>query len=155
MTASETRSRRHRSRATWLLPLLVPLTACAGGPGKAPASTGEELFAERAPLASCGDVTTRPGRDEGAPTAELAEGYACLDAAAAGEGAELVVRFLTVEGDPVVQYWRTGPGIDGLEGYTDGTQDRFGAGLWTYQACPENVTAAEPRGCEAGPLVEG
>ncbi|HWV79256.1 MAG TPA: hypothetical protein VN027_18250 [Isoptericola sp.] len=148
-------------RSRWLISAgcgvagLAALAGCAGGPGASPASTGEELFAERAPLPSCGEVTARPDLGEGEPKAELAEAYACLDAAASGEGAELVVRSLTVEGDPIVEYWRTGPGIDGLEVYSDNTQDTYGDQVWRHRVCPGTATVAEPEDCEEWALVEG
>ncbi|MFD6178165.1 MULTISPECIES: hypothetical protein [unclassified Isoptericola] len=134
-------SPRGRRAVAWCVPCLALLGAC--GPGN-----GEDAFAAREPLPSCGEVTARPDLGEGEPKAELTEAFACLDAASArGEGAELLVRSLTVEGDPIVEYHRVGPGIDGLEIYVDGTQDTFGERIWTYRSCPDTVTAAEPLGC--------
>ncbi|MFE6971551.1 hypothetical protein [Isoptericola sp. NPDC057653] len=140
MTRSDGR-RRRLAAAAWGVPCLALLGAC--GPGN-----GEDAFAAREPLPTCGEVTARPDLGEGEPTTELAEAFACLDAASArGDGAELIVRSRTIEGDPIVEYHRVGPGIDGLEVYVDGTQDAFGDRTWTYRSCPETVTAADPLGC--------
>ncbi|MFD6135926.1 hypothetical protein [Isoptericola sp. NPDC060257] len=147
MTWSDGRSRRLLAAACGVACVVLP-AACGADEGKA-------VFDAREPLPSCGDVTTRPDLDVEEPSAALAEAYACLDAAAAGEGAELVVRSLTVEGDPIVEYWRTGPGIDGLEIYTDGTQDTFGDQVWSHQTCPETETVTEPLGCQERAVVEG
>ncbi|MFE5308687.1 hypothetical protein [Isoptericola sp. NPDC056578] len=148
MTWSDGRSRR-LSAAACGVACLGLLAAC--GPGD-----GEDVFAAREPLPTCGEVTARPDLGEGEPKAELADAFACLDEAAArGEGAELLVRSLTVEGDPIVEYHRVGPGIDGLEVYVDGTRDTFGDQIWTYRSCPGTVTTSEPQGCWESGLVEG
>ncbi|MEU2202470.1 hypothetical protein [Isoptericola sp. NPDC019482] len=147
MTWSDGRSRRPLAAACGMA-CLVLLAACGAG-------DGEDVFAARDPLPTCGEVTARPDLGEDEPEAELAEAFACLDAAASGAGAELVVRSLTVEGDPIVEYHRVGPGIDGLEVYVDGTQDTYGEQIWTYRSCPDTVTASEPLGCWESGLVEG
>lgn len=148
MTWSDGRSRRFFGAACGVACLGL-LAACGSG-------NGEDAFAAREPLPTCGEVTARPDLGEGEPKAELAEAFACLDEAAArGEGAELLVRSLTVEGDPIVEYHRVGPDIEGLEVYVDGTQDTYGEQLWTYRSCPDTATASEPLGCWESGLVEG
>jgi hypothetical protein len=148
MTWSDDR-RRRLAAAAWGVTCLALLGAC--GPGN-----GEDVFADRDTLPTCGEVTARPDLGDGEPKAELTEAFACLDAASAqGDGAELIVRYLTVEGDPIVEYHRVGPGIDGLEIYVDATQDTYGDQIWSYRSCPGTVTAAEPLGCWDAGLVEG
>jgi hypothetical protein len=56
------------------------------------------------------------------------------------KGAELVVSAPTVEGDPIVTYYRVLPG-GGVEIFVDSTLDEFGgdgAG-WSLQRCPPAV----------------
>jgi len=156
MTASDggSRGRTLRRAAACAALGTLALAGCAGDPG-------QEVFDQREPLASCGEVTadsaTGPSDPDVVAEARAARdaGFACLDAAAAGEGAELVVTSTTVEGDPIVEYHRVGPTIDGLEIYTDGTQDTFGEQVWTYRSCPDTVTASEPLGCWESAIVEG
>ncbi|MFE5337359.1 hypothetical protein ACFQ8E_15720 [Isoptericola sp. NPDC056573] len=147
MTWSDDR-RRRAAAAAWGVPCLALLGACGQG-------NGEDAFAAREPLPTCGDVTVPQDLDPGEESAELVAGYACLDAATEAEGAELVLRYLSDECDPIVEYWRVGPGIDGTEAYIDATQDTFGDPVWWYNSCPRTVTAAEPRGCDGWPLGEG
>jgi hypothetical protein len=53
---------------------------------------------------------------------------------AAGRGAELSVTYPTVEGDPITDYYRVTP--EGhFEVYSDGTEDRYGDGRWSYTDC--------------------
>jgi hypothetical protein len=90
--------------------------------GDAPA-----VFRDRAAFRSCGEVVlAQGGRISPA-------GVRCL-AATPTEGRELVVESPTTEGDPVVRYYRTGPGIQGVEIFEDATRDRFGGG-WHHSLC--------------------
>lgn len=137
----------HAGRAPAVVaPALVALLAlavagCGGSPG--PASSPTDPLAARAPLTSCGTVDL--GQGEAVP--ETA--WDCLDQAT-DAGAELVVSTPTTEGDPIVTYYRVGPGIDGLEVYVDNRADRF-AGVddrgVTRQLCPATTTAQDPAGC--------
>ncbi|MET0788283.1 MAG: hypothetical protein ABWY33_03480 [Cellulomonas sp.] len=118
------------------LGVALAVSACGGGGGNAPAT-----FTERAELPSCGEV--RPDQGTGVDD----DAWACLDHAATGDGAELVVTALSTEGDPITTYYRVGPGIDGVEVFVDSTQDGWGVQGWNHQVCPDTVTAAEPLGC--------
>ncbi len=118
---------------------LAVLTACGlVGGSDAPAS-----FTEREPLGSCGEIEL--GQGESVPD----DAWECLDAGLV-EGAELVVRAPTTEGDPIVRYYRVGPAIDGLEIFTDGTADSFGDGGWTHELCPATEDVRDPQGCSEG-----
>lgn len=77
------------------------------------------------------------------------ESWTCLDDADDETGAELVVTAPTIEGDPIVTYYRVGPAIAGLEIYVDSTKDAFGdsANPWQYESCPATVAAKRPSGC--------
>ncbi|WP_456826845.1 hypothetical protein [Cellulomonas sp. P5_E12] len=114
------------------------LAGCGAGEDVPP-----ESFASRAALPSCGELEIAQG--ETIP----AEAWQCLDEADARAGAELVVTSPTTEGDPITTYFRVGPGIDGLEVFTDSSQDAFGGDgpAWTHQVCPDTVTSADPLGC--------
>ena len=84
-------------------------------------------FRDRAPFRSCGEVVLAQGGQ--IPPARLR----CL-AATPAEGRELVVQSSTVEGDPIVRYYRTGPDLDGVDVFEDATRDRFGGG-WRHSLC--------------------
>ncbi|WP_154795264.1 hypothetical protein [Occultella kanbiaonis] len=89
-------------------------------------------FREREPLPSCGDVVFEQG------AFDWPDGVvACLNAAGGpdGAGAEVAVQGPTTEGDPIVTYYRVGAGIDGVEIFTDATQDRFGPRTWDQGTC--------------------
>jgi hypothetical protein len=104
------------------LALLCGLTGCAGtGPPTA--------FEERPPLMSCGTVTVAHAEPAGPEVDCFAE------AIEDGRAAELVVRGTTIEGDPVVDYYRTVPGTPGIEVFHDATQDAFGSGTWEHYRC--------------------
>ena len=60
--------------------------------------------------------------------------WACLTNGAAG-GAQLVLVRPTTEGDPIVTYYRSGPGIDGVRVFTDRSSDSFGSQGWLVQTC--------------------
>ncbi|MBN0041792.1 hypothetical protein JN535_16650 [Cellulosimicrobium cellulans] len=99
-------------------------------------------FVNRDPLDSCGDLRLDQG--ESVPD----DAYRCLDDAAA-TGAELVVTLPTTEGDPIVNYYRVGPGIEGLEIFVDATRDTYGSGQWAHLRCPAAESASEPGECRA------
>ena len=87
-----------------------------------------EAFVTRKPLFSCGDFVLAPG----ATVPEVA--WDCLTAGVEG-GAELVIVRSTTEGDPIITYYRVGPGIDGVETFTDTSFDSFGSGDWERTTC--------------------
>lgn len=137
-----------------LLALALALAGCATatpGPGSTPtpddviessrtSATAPAAFLDRDELASCGEVELTQG--ESIPD----EAYDCMDAAFA-TGAELVVLAPTTEGDPIVTYYRVGPGIDGMEYFIDSTLDQYGFG-WAQLRCPGTTTLREPQACE-------
>ncbi|GAA2753070.1 hypothetical protein [Amnibacterium kyonggiense] len=84
-------------------------------------------FRDRPPFRSCGQLEVERGG--GVP----ADRIACL-ATTPGEGRELIVVTSTAEGAPVVRYYRTGPGITGVEIFEDATDDRVG-GAWRRLDC--------------------
>jgi len=132
------------ARATIVPTLAIALTlgACGFSPvGGAPAGGAFSSFTDRTVLASCGELSL--GQGEEVP----ADAWACMDAAS-DSGAELVVEMPTTEGDPILTYYRVGPGIDGLELFSDTTQDSFGPRTWSHEVCPDTVTVSEPLGCE-------
>ena len=106
-----------------LAPDLAELVAPSAGPAY-------QRWLGRSTLASCGVVDT--GRRPSELTVGEQAGYDCLESARdAGEGAELQVDQVTVEGDPVTSWYRVTP--EGrLEVYTDATADAFGSGRWEY-----------------------
>jgi hypothetical protein len=108
------------------------------GPTDAPAGTGviassrtspeaPAPFRDRPPFRSCGEVVLARGQQ--VPPARIR----CL-AATPTVGTELVVASATAEGDAIVRYYRTGPGIDGVDIFEDATRDRFGGG-WHHSLC--------------------
>jgi hypothetical protein len=82
----------------------------------------------REPLPFCGTETQ--------PAESLAlEVRRCfVEAAAAGEPAEMLVRATTIEGGTVHYLYRTTPG-NPFEQIIDGTGDSFGSGRWERQVC--------------------
>lgn len=96
-------------------------------------------FRQREPLPSCGDVELAQG--ETVPD----QAWACMNAAFGG-GGELAVLQPTVEGDPIVTFYRVGPDIRGMDLIIDSTLDTFGFG-WLVQHCVDSVDAREPAGC--------
>jgi hypothetical protein len=126
--------------STCLVTLL--LAACWIGDGRsAEDRAAEKWFHERQPLASCGEIELRQGEPEIPPVA-----VACMDTAF-GSGAELVVTSLTIEGDPIVAYYRVGPGIDGLEIYRDNRDDAYRGSDWDLTRCPGTTTVTAPQAC--------
>jgi|GEM_PF-2346202 len=87
-----------------------------------------EAFTNRKPLLSCGEFVL----GHGAQVPD--EAWDCL-AAGADAGAELVEVYPTIEGDPIINYYRVGPDIDGVEYFVDSTYDNFGSGEWEHLVC--------------------
>jgi hypothetical protein len=138
-------------RSTRVGALLLPLVALALIPvGVHVASSREPAaFRQRSALPSCGSVEAGLG-------GELPRGPArCLSAALrAGAGAELRVVLTTVEGDPVLTWYRALPG-GGAEVFTDGTRDSFGPGDWARASCPAATSVDALGTCTSQPLSRG
>lgn len=87
-----------------------------------------DTFRERKPFLSCGEFVL----DQGAEVPQAA--WDCL-AGGVADGAELVEVRPTIEGDPVISYYRVGPGIAGVEIYYDASFDAYGSGEWSRTLC--------------------
>lgn len=95
-----------------------------------------EAFTNRKPLFSCGEFVL--GQGASMPPAA----WDCL-AEHLETGAELVEVQPTIEGDPIMSYYRVGPEIDGMEYFNDPTFDKFGADEWTHMVCalaPDDIS---------------
>jgi hypothetical protein len=92
----------------------------------------------RRPLPSCGTVQLRQGESLGS---HGKKGIECLRAGRdSGRGGELRIRYPTVEGDPITEYYRVTP-KGTTEVYTDATNDPNGDQRWHYGRCdrPKSV----------------
>lgn len=134
---ADRRTARNRTRATVACgALLGTLTGCSVL-GSDPV---EEQWESRAHLTSCGSLRLDQmqtlevdGRDE----------VSCLERALeSGTGAELTIRYPTVEGDPVTEYYRVTPS-GSTEVYTDATQDAFDDGASHFASCDDPGSAQE------------
>ncbi|MEU3553700.1 hypothetical protein [Streptomyces fragilis] len=98
-------------------------------------------FEARDPYRSCGDVTLAQGQELGS---RAKREIGCLRRAHdRDEGAELKVTALTVEGDPVREYYRVTP-HGALEIYTDSTDDPWSDGRWSSSGCDDPDWNPEP-----------
>lgn len=137
-------------RSIYSVALVVIVAACSSLlPSGLPAQ-----FVNRPALPSCG-AEVRAQRDGPDPVAR-----SCLMSAFDEQrSAELVSTRPTVEGDPIVTYFRVWPTADiAVEVYTDSSRDKFGSAAWTYSACERLVPAAgdevfEVAGCPDEPQV--
>lgn len=84
-------------------------------------------FRDRTPFTSCGTVQLQQG--DPIPATRIA----CLVGGTTA-GRELVVTSPTTDGDPIVRYFRVGPGISGVQLFTDATADPNGGG-WSRTTC--------------------
>lgn len=114
------------------------LTATVAGCSMLRGDPVRDQWEDRSTLPSCGEVALEQGdllRREG--RSELACLRSALDS---GEGAELLVRFPTVEGDPVTEYYRVTP-AGTTEIYVDSTKDENSDQEWSFAECkqPESV----------------
>lgn len=97
-------------------------------------------FVKRAHLPSCGTYKLGQG-EQRVP----APGIACLfDAVGGPVGGELGLSRPTIEGDPLVAWYRALPNSDHIEVFRDTTADRYGSGQWTYEVCSTGRGALEP-----------
>ncbi len=100
----------------------------------------EKQWESRASLPGCGLLRLQQGEEvEVDGKTELA----CLQRAHdSGAGAELSVRELTTEGDPITIYYRVT--ADGsTEAYIDSTHDAFGSRRWSFASCDEPETVLD------------
>jgi hypothetical protein len=100
----------------------------------------QEQWESRDSLPSCGSLQLGQGesiRSDGKHE------IACLRRARDdGRGAELRVRFPTVEGDPITEYYRVTP--EGTtEVYTDATEDENSDERWHFAKCAEPETVLD------------
>lgn len=127
-------TRRHPSVATLLA---VGLLVLAVGSlvwvvhelavGQVPAA-----FRDRTPYPRCPAITVPQGRSTPESLAQ------CLTTPAARrDGAEVEVRSVTTEGDPVVTHYRVSPGRGEVDVFTDASADRFGTDEWGWVRCPD------------------
>lgn len=128
--------REHRRFRVLLGVALVAVVVVVVGPW----FSAEGRFDRRERLPSCGHV------ELGGTGSVDDASWACLDAAW-DTGAELSVMTPTTEGDPTYQYYRVGPGIDGLEVYRDTTSDTYGNGRWSHDVCPGEDVADARSSC--------
>jgi len=130
----------------------LALSACAGtGTGKSYTSLEDLLaqsssssdapraFSKRTPLEPCG-----PFESSQAEAPE--ELFDCLNSAASN-GTEAVLVSYTVEGDPLVRYYRWVPGGEHVEVFTDGSFDNYG-GSWSLSVCPPPEKLEHLEACE-------
>ena len=119
--------------ASWAL--LAGVTGCSLG-----SDPVESQWESRDSLTSCGSL--RLGQMDTLEVDGKTE-VACLQRALISrEGAELVVRYPTTEGDPVTDYYRV-TATGSTEVYTDATQDAFSDGKWHYGSCNDPKTALD------------
>ena len=112
---------------------LAMLSGCGSDPVR-------EQWASRDSLADCGSLDLEQGDAlEEKGTREIA----CLDRAldSGGDG-ELVVRYPTVEGDPITEYYRVLS--DGTtEVYVDSTEDPNSDQTWGFASCDQPTSALD------------
>lgn len=91
----------------------------------------QQQFEERDQLPSCGALNLDQAQTLKDQKAELA----CMkDALKSGNGAELKVEHPTIEGDPIVSYYRVLS--DGsTEVYVDSTKDGYSDQKWSFASC--------------------
>ena len=77
------------------------------------------------------------------------EAVDCFEAALSeGTGAELVVVYSTIEGDPITAYYRAVPDGREVEIFSDNRQDAFRGVAWHYSHCPDARSVVALGQCE-------
>lgn len=71
-----------------------------------------------------------------------------MDAAIGKRNVELAVSSPTTEGDPIITFYRTSADASGVEMFSNGEYDKFGAGDWIQATCPATMTLAAREGCQ-------
>lgn len=92
-------------------------------------------------LENCGQI--EPQNDRRSLDQSLTQDAVnCLTDSRTRGGGELRVTALTIEGDPILMYFRTisSPTVDI---YLDETRDRFGSGSWKHTTCQVPTLTAE------------
>ena len=103
-----------------------------GDPGSHAHDPVRRRWEDRVALPSCGSVVRAQGETL---RRDAADDVACLRRGLeSGNGAELEVERPTIEGDPIRTYYRV-TSTGRTEAYTDGTQDSFGTGEWSFVDC--------------------
>ena len=108
-----------------------------GAGGRAPAA-----FRERSALPRCAPITVPQGQPRSTALRDC-----LLDPGVQREGAEVLLTSLTTEGDPIRTYYRVLPG-EGVEVFTDATEDSFGSGEWSHDRCPDVAALESGEGCQ-------
>ncbi|WP_172512013.1 hypothetical protein [Glutamicibacter mishrai] len=104
---------------------------------RAPSSFHDDVQRE-----SCGEIDLSQG--EQIPQ----EALACMDAAIGERNVELAVSSPTTEGDPIITFYRTSADASGVEMFSNGEYDKFGAGDWIQATCPATMALAAREGCQ-------
>lgn len=92
----------------------------------------EQAWSSRDPLPSCGSVSL--GHFDSLERDARGELTCLRSALDSGEGAELRINHITLEGDPVTSFYRVTPG-GAFEAYADNTEDPNSDQRWTYFQC--------------------
>jgi hypothetical protein len=100
----------------------------------------QRQWEDRASLPSCGRVDLGVG--EQLEDTRRTQVDCLTTALSSGAGGELVVTFLTTEGDPITEYLRVTPART-TEVYSDASKDRFSDGKWSFAQCPEPTSALD------------
>lgn len=133
-----TRGGRRLRAATATLAVAAALAGCSMF-----GDAVQRQWEDRAPLPSCGRVDLGVG--EQLEDTQRTQVDCLTTALASGAGGELVVTFVTTEGDPITEYLRVTPART-TEVYSDASKDRFGDGTWSFARCP-NPTSALDTSC--------
>lgn len=126
--------------ARWVAPAVAGLVSSTVAGCAVFGDPVQRQWEDREPLPSCGQVqVAQTERLEDVGGAEVQ----CLeDAFAAGRGAELVLTYVSTEGDPIAEYRRvTSDGA--TEVYTDATKDTYGSGKWEFATCANPQSALD------------
>lgn len=120
-------------------------SAVARDVGEASANSVEDRFLDRAELPSCGEVVIDQG--ERVRLDPDLEPVRCLTTAMGQQtSAELRLQYLTVEGEPIIRYYRAlsdGP----FEMYINSTADSYTNVGWTYIYCPHAIDLGNRGDC--------
>lgn len=125
-----------------------PAPSSTPAPSAEPALWEPPSFAQRQPLPSCGSFERR------AFPLPPEKSAACLArAVGSAEGAELKMTAFTVEGDPIIRYYRALPGEDTVEVFYDSTRDKLGSQSWSRSLCTGfDAATGEATGCAEADL---
>ena len=123
-----------------LLLLAMALVLVAGSGCSLFGDPVQRQWEDRDRVTSCGTVQLDPVRRMDSLPADVEE---CLEAALTSRtGGELVLSYLTTEGDPVTEYRRVTP-AGTTEVFTDATKDQLGDHTWLYGSCDHPASATD------------